>query len=165
MRRNLRLRHPRRLAITPLEDRLAPAVTFNGAPAVAPVSNTIDQILGTVSGFVPIEPMISVNPTDPANLIVTSHNGMKISTNGGLTFPTSATFQAPPGATTFGGDTDTVFDAQGRLFWSNLAGIGTQGVSVSQVNPTTGAPIGPTINISSFNDDKEFLAADTTPGS
>jgi hypothetical protein len=111
MPRMTRRHFTRPLAIISLEDRLAPSVTFNSAAPVAPISNTVDLVLGTVSGFVPIEPMISVNPTDPTNLIVTSHNGMKISTNGGLTFPTSATFQSPGGATFAGGDTDTTFDA------------------------------------------------------
>jgi hypothetical protein len=158
-------RPTRRLAVLSLEDRVTPAVTFAGAPAVVPAANTTDLALGTVSGFAPIEPMISVNPTDPANLVVTSHNGIMISTNGGLTYPTAAIFQNPAGATSTGGDTDTQFDAAGRLYWSNLAGVGSEGVSVSRVNPATGAAVGATVNVSSADDDKEFLAADNNPAS
>src|SRR5262249_26476486 len=74
-------------------------------------------------------------------------------------------FVSPPGSDRFAGDTDLKFDGQGRLFWSNLAGSGgNRGLSMSQINPTTGANITST-RISNTTDDKAFLAIDTNPDS
>src|SRR2546430_7387464 len=46
-------------------------VEFTPAAYATPTNNS-DRGLGTVSSFVPIEPMISVNQTDPANVAVRS---------------------------------------------------------------------------------------------
>src|SRR5205823_9467223 len=71
-------------------------------------------------------------------------------------------FVVPAGFTTQGGDTGMAFDAVGRLYWVNLAGTGTTGISVSRINPTTGAAI-TSVNVSNGpSDDKAFIAADAT---
>src|SRR5207245_3982372 len=53
-------------------------------------------------------------------------------------------FKPPPGAT-LGDDTDLQFDGQGRLFWSNRVGASGSGISVSQIDPATGATITSTL--------------------
>ncbi|NET50505.1 MAG: hypothetical protein F6K09_17785 [Merismopedia sp. SIO2A8] len=139
------------------------AVNFVAGDFTTP-TNRMDIGLGRISGFSPVEPTIVVNPSDPANLAVSSHNGVRLSTNAGGSFSNVFNFTNPPGTDTFNGDTDLIFDSQGRLFWSNLAGTGTMGVSVNEIDPVTGANIS-TTNVRSNGDDKEFISADQTPGS
>src|SRR5262245_46938194 len=148
-----------------LEDRVTPSVAFMPFNYTSPTNNA-DRALGSISGFVPIEPMISVNPRDPANIAVSSHRGLRLSTNFGNLFGGAVTFTNPTGTTNTAGDTDTAFNADGRLFWANLAGLGTGGVSVNERDPTSGALIpGSNVNVASTNDDKESLAADNSPTS
>src|SRR5437016_8104 len=90
------------------------------------------------TGWAPIEPFVRVNPTDPANIVPSNHALSRISTNGGATFGSNVGFVVPAGFTTQGGDTGMAFDAVGRLYWVNIAGSGTTGISVSRINPTTG---------------------------
>jgi len=142
-----------------LEPRVFLSINFIGNAPVS-AANLPDTALGTMGGFVPIEPFIRVNPRDPANLAPTSHIGTRISTDGGATFDATDLFPNPPGTNVFNGDTGNVFDADGRLFWVNMAGTGTRGIAVAQINPTTGAPIS-TRAISNSNDDKPFITADT----
>jgi hypothetical protein len=130
------------------------AVNFVAGVLTTP-TNRMDIGLGSISNFSPIEPTVVVNPADPANLAVSSHNGVLLSTNAGGNFSNVFNFTNPPGTDTFNGDTDLIFDSQGRLFWSNLAGIGTMGVSVNEIDPVTGANIS-TTNVRSNGDDKEF---------
>jgi hypothetical protein len=158
-------RRAARLAPLRLEDRITPNVSFAAGPLATPTNNT-DLALGSISGFVPIEPMISVNPKDPANIAASSHRGLRLSTNLGGLFGGAVTFTNPAGTTNTAGDTDTAFNADGRLFWANLAGIGTGGVSINERNPTSGALVaGSNVNVANTNDDKEFIAADTSPTS
>jgi hypothetical protein len=105
--------------------------------------------------------MLAVNPSDPGNIAVSSQNGVRITSNGGATFGGPVEFVSP-GSPYFEGDTDLQFDGQGRLFWSNLTG--TMAVSVSQINPATGANITST-QVSIGEDDKPLLAIDTNPSS
>ena len=100
-----------------------------------------------------------VNPADPANLAVSSHNSVFLSPDAGGTFNGTFAFTNPAGTMSTGGDTDLIFDSQGRLFWSNLAGTGSLGVSVNEIDPVTGANIS-TTNVRSNGDDKEFITAD-----
>jgi hypothetical protein len=154
-----------RLTALLLEDRVVPTVAFTAADYATPTNNP-DLALGSVSNFIPIEPMISVNPRDPANIAASSHRGLRLSTNLGTSYANAVQFTNPTGTTNTGGDTDTAFNADGRLFWSNLAGIGTGGVSINERNPTTGALVpGSNVNIANTGDDKEFIAADASPTS
>jgi hypothetical protein len=146
-----------------LERRTLLAVDFVAGPYTTPTDRA-DTTLGTMGGFAPIEPMIRVNPTDPANIAPTSHIGTRLSTDGGANFTATVNFANPPGTNTFNGDTDMAFDAAGRLYWVNMAGTGTSGISVSRINPTTGASF-TTLNISNNSDDKPFIAADANPNS
>ncbi|MEX0677825.1 MAG: sialidase family protein, partial [Pirellulales bacterium] len=150
-----------RLRMEPLEDRTLLTIDFLAGVYTTP-TNRLDVGLGTISGFAPVEPTIVVNPADPGNLAVSSHTRLRLSTNAGGSFTGTFAFTNPPGTTDTGGDTDTIFDSQGRLFWSNLAGIGAGGVSVNEVNPVTGANIS-TVNVRSNGDDKEFITADQNP--
>ncbi|HID77390.1 MAG TPA: exo-alpha-sialidase, partial [Planctomycetaceae bacterium] len=163
-------RHQRRrsrcgLRFEPLEQRMLLAIDFTAGPLAAPTNNA-DVALGPISGFAPVEPTVVVNPVDPANLAVSSHEGLRVSTNAGGTF--SAVTNFPP-ATAQGGDADLIFDSQGRLFWSNIAGptAGAPDITVARMNPTTGALIASAVvqNDPGAFDDKEFITADQFPAS
>ncbi len=145
----------------PLETRTLLSVDFVAGPYTTPTDRA-DTQLGTIGGFVPIEPFIRINPTDPANVVPTSHIGVRPSTTGGATLAATVNFANPPGTNTFNGDTGMSFDSQGNCYWVNMAGTGTAGISVSRINPATGASF-TTLNISNNNDDKPFIAADANP--
>ncbi len=155
-----------------LEDRTLLNVAFNAGPLDVPAINTPDLRLGNPSNFTLIEPMVSVSRTDPINIAVSTGNGLRLSTNGGATAAATVTFPLVAGATGSNGDTDTAFDAQGRLFWTNLQFVGGVGdVGVAQINPTNGAQVGTSSNVNRPNDpnfagddDKAFLVADTNLG-
>ncbi len=158
---NLMSRTPR---METLEDRRLLAIDFVAGPLAAPLTNQADVGLGTTGGFAPIEPTVVINPTDPANVAVSSHTGVRLTTDGGSNFSATSLFANPAGTDTFNGDTDLIFDSQGRLFWSNLAGVGGMGISVNETNPVTGANISNTL-VSNAADDKEFITADQNPNS
>lgn len=137
------------------------------------------HLAGLGAGF---EPTITVNPLNPANIVAAQFNQLVISTDSGATFNTVVNGQLPTPATVysgFGGDPSLAFDAQGRLFWAVLVqrqdDPGTipdesgRSISVQQVNPITGALIGPNVDIDLANDqhnyDKPWLAADANPAS
>src|SRR5438034_421998 len=112
----------------------------------------------------PISPAVALSAYKPGNLMVSSENGERVSTNAGGSF-TSATTYFPMSAAA--GGTSSVFDAQGRLFWANMDNLTPHNpcIAVTQVDPTTGSPIGSAhiVNIppSGYQDDKPFLTADT----
>ncbi len=130
------------------------------------------------------EPFIAVNPLDPANVVVSDVNQqlrisqLRISTNGGSSFPTSVAATAVPGFRR-GGDDVLAFDGANHLYWTYLEGqlnaAGTADaipqrarVMVQQVNPTTGALMGAAVNVSggiANNDDKPWIAVDANPNS
>src|SRR5947208_2658577 len=111
----------------PLEPRVLLSVSFLPNPYTTPTHHS-EIALGTISNFVPIEPMIRVNPTDPVNVVASSQRGARISNDGGGFFLSPFNFTIPPGFATQNGDTDMAFDAAGRLYWANMAGNGTSGV-------------------------------------
>ncbi len=155
------------LQIQALEERQLLAVDFIAGPLTAP-SNRADVGLGTIGGLSPIEPAISINPNDVGNIAVSSHNGIRATSDSGANFTAAQSYQFATGQTGSSGDTDTAFDSQGRLFWANLGQFpGQRDVTVVQVNPTTGLPIGATARIPNggFSDDKPFIAADANPAS
>ena len=161
-----------------LEDRNLLSVIFAPGPVQVPTVNRPDIAPGDMQDG-PIEPFISVNPTDPGNLAVTSQNGLQVTglvpnnSNGPIDFTPAAAQVYPlaPGYTGNNGDTATTYDALGRLFWANLESpaMGFRDVVVTQVNPTTGAIIGNPVPIphpAGFDGaDKEFIAADSNPNS
>ena len=149
-----------------LEDRTLLTVQLTPGPYLTP-ANRPDVPLGTISrnfGGSPIEPMLAVNNIEPGNIAVSSEEGVRLTTNAGATFIRPVFFKPPPGAT-LGDDTDLQFDGQGRLFWSNRVGASGSGISVSQIDPATGANVTSTLVSRGSNDDKPFMAIDTNPGS
>lgn len=158
-----------RATVEPLERRLCLAVAFTAGPLTAP-SDRADVGYGGVSGGNPREPLVRINPTDPANIALTSQSGMRLSTDAGAVFNSTFTFPFSPG-TSSRGDTGIDFDHLGRLYWSMLSSnAGSQDVSMTRVNPTTGAQIGSTYDFALTDpapaaDDKPYIAADRWPGS
>jgi hypothetical protein len=143
------------------EDRTLLSVQFTPAPYAAPATRP-DTPLTAMGGSRPVEPYVSVNPADPANIAISSGRGIRVSANAAGAFTGATEF---PGST--GGDTCTTFDSAGRLFWVNITSPrGLPGISISQVNPTTGAIINQhvvdQVPDSSFFDDKDWIAADPT---
>src|SRR5262245_59625858 len=117
------------------------------------------------------EPTIAVNPTNSNNVIVAQFNNglqsLKISTDGGATFPIQRNGVLPSGQTFFQGDDSLAFDSAGRLFWTYLTGGTPSGpnVTVQQINPTTGALVGSAVLVATSNLDKEWIAADKNAAS
>src|SRR5262245_12346908 len=117
------------------------------------------------------EPHLAVNPLNPNNVVVANYNNaiqtLKISLDGGLTFPITRNGVLVPGQTFFQGDDSLTFDAQGRLFWTYLSGGTPAGpnVCVVQINPTTGAVVGSPTLVATSNLDKQWIAADANPSS
>jgi len=140
--------------------------------APAAPSNTPDIPLGVVGNFNFDEPLVRANPTNPLNVVVTSHRGMRPSVDGGLTYLPTITYPATLGGSN--GDTGTAFDSTGRFFWANLLIVLSDGgdLQILQANPTNGAVLNGPINVQTASgdavagfDDKEFLAADEYPAS
>src|SRR6266540_454648 len=155
--------------LEPLESRLLLSVDFVAGTPVAPAVNRTDVGLGIVND--PVEPAVSINNTDPGNVIVSSHSQLQATFNEGLSFTSTATFPNVPGQTQNQGDTDTAFDSQGRLFWVNLVRFSAtqRDVVVSPVNlnPPNTVTLGVPARVpnGNFIDDKPFLAADANPNS
>jgi hypothetical protein len=125
-----------RLAVEQLEDRTLLAVQFTPGPLTTPAHRP-NVPLGGISRFRPTVPALAVNGTDPGNIAVASHEGLRLSGDAGGSFPRSGAFSP---SFSFGGITGVQFDGQGRLFWSNEASLGSSsGVYVDQVDPNTGA--------------------------
>ena len=157
------------LNLEPLEKRWMLAVDFTAGALAVPAVNRADIPLGVVSTFNFDEPLLRVNPTDPGNIVVTSHNGIQVTNDASGTFTPGPTF--PDVGIGNNGDTAMDFDSQGRLFWANLTGSFVH-LQITQVDPTTGNQIGVTtdVNVAAGDplvvfDDKEFLAADAFSGS
>ena len=123
------------------------------------------------------EPTIAVDPNNPLHIAAATYLGIRVSTDGGLTFQPGVYVAAPAGfATDRGGDSSIGYDSQGRLFWTFLvknASVGGFDVFVAQCNPSTGAILaGYPVNVSASagvtNDnfthshDKDWLAVDSS---
>jgi hypothetical protein len=160
-RKSPRLRRAALSVCEMMEQRVLLSISFLANPYTTPANRT-DVPLGTLSGFAPVEPMLRVNPADPANLVASSHNGARLTTNGGATFSGGFSFAVPPGTNTSGGDTDMAYDSAGRLYWINLRGNGTTGISVSRINPATGASFSSVLVSNGPSDDKGFITCDAT---
>jgi hypothetical protein len=123
------------------------------------------------------EPTIAMDPNNPQHIAVATYLGIRVSTDGGLTFQPRVNIAPPAGySTTQGGDSSLGYDSQGRLFWTFLllnTSVGGFDVFVAQCNPTTGAVLaGYPVNVTSaagvINDngvthshDKDWLAVDS----
>jgi len=132
----------------------------------------------------------AVNPLSPNMIAVARGLSVAISTDFGVTFPTTVpmpnTAPNPPIPAGFVGvvawqgcgDPSVTFDSQGQLFMSYLlcgldnavpANILGYAVFVQQVNAATGATVGNPVLVSgnaAINfDDKEWIVADATPDS
>src|SRR5260221_4789631 len=87
-----------RAIIERLEERTVLSVQFSPGPYLVPLVNRADVFPGNTFGN-PIEPFISLNPTDPGNLTVSSQNGLQVT--GHVPFnaggPTNFTPASPTG--------------------------------------------------------------------
>ena len=110
-----------------------------GQDAPAAPSNTPDIPLGVVGGANFDEPLARVNPTNPLNVVLSSHSGIRPSVNGGASYLPTVTFPGTLGGSN--GDTAMAFDSLGRLFWANLLIAGDGDLQVMRVNPATGGTV------------------------
>jgi hypothetical protein len=120
------------------------------------------------------EPAIAVNPINPNNIVFAIGPTLLISNDGGATFPVVGNASI---ATGYFADRDSAlaFDSRGRLFIGYLLLTGGPGrdVFVQQIDPSTGATVGATTNVtgqlgissSSNGHDKPWIAIDRNPGS
>jgi ELWxxDGT repeat protein len=115
------------------------------------------------------EPTVAINPTQPQNVAVAQFNKVRLSLDGGATFPILCPAPLFAGQTDFAGDPSLTFDAQGRLFFTYLSYPGTNNhlwnVAILQINPSTGAIAGGPYFVANGSLDKEWLAADHNPSS
>ncbi len=152
----------------------APSFLPPGPRGPMPGGTNPDFPLGNVGAFRFDEPLVRVNPTDPTNVVITSHRGIITSTDTGQTWSAPTLFPTIGGNS---GDTGMAFDSQGRLFWTNLGTPMNSGriIQWTQANPITGAQIGATVDINTAvgdpvpaanrGEDKEFIAIDEYPAS
>src|SRR6266542_429117 len=125
----------------------------------------------------------AVNPLSPNVIAVARGLSVAISTDFGVTFPT--TVAAPTNLPVYGtiatwggcGDGSVTFDSQGRLFFSYLLcgndnSVPANRVDISafvlQINATTGTAVGNPVEVSGGtlnSDDKEWIVADANPSS
>jgi hypothetical protein len=142
-----------------LEDRTLLSVQFTPAPYAVP-ANRPDTPLTAISALLPVEPYLSVNPADPGDVAISSKSKIRVSTDAGGSFTGVTRFPGTPL-----GDTSTTYDSAGRLFWVNLTRPGgLSGISIAQVDPTTGGILNThvvdQVPNSSFTDDKDWIGAD-----
>ena len=75
-------KHSFRAQLERLEDRTMPAVFFYPALSYTAQTNNTDVAQGLASPGAPaVEPQITVNPTNPANIVLSSHGFLEVSTN------------------------------------------------------------------------------------
>jgi hypothetical protein len=145
-----------------LEDRTLLSVQFTPSSYAVP-ANRPDTPLGLLvpPGGEPVEPYLSVNAADPGDIAVSSQLYMRVSTSAGGRFTGVSQFAPILGG---GDDTSTTYDSAGRLFWVNLRSTAPSGITIAQVDPATGGILNThvvdQVPDSSFEDDKDFLAAD-----
>jgi hypothetical protein len=103
------------------------------------------------------QPSLAVSPFNSLDLAVASQNSLKISTNGGSSFGQAFAFPIAGD-----GDSSTVYDKSGKLYWADVNASG--GISLSVRNPSTGAAVGNPYTVDTppagFTDSNVFLAAD-----
>jgi autotransporter-associated beta strand protein len=132
----------------------------------------VDQELGGADlavGLTGNEPSITVNPFNASNVVVARHHTLKISVDGGVTFPAGLTVNCPLplGETSYFGDISVAFDSAGHVFATYLTSDNGDdvNVSVAQFDGLTGGLLGSPTVIAAGNLDKEWVAADANPAS
>lgn len=138
---------------------------FHPAPAAPPPPHSIHTAPHGAIGSpqngtslpYPVQPYISVSPANPLDLALSSENGLQVSTNGGQAWSQKYTF---PIASL--GDSATVYDKSGNLYWANVNSTG--GISISKRNPKTGAAVAGPFTVDAppagYKDTEIFLTAD-----
>jgi len=132
------------------------------------------------TGIFTFEPTTAAtDPTNPNLVAVAAGSTLKLSTDGGVTFPTTvdylnlipAAYRSQPGFFV-DGDSDLAVDANGNMYWTALAfTTATQiDVFVSRRDVATGTFATAVLVTSASNDprfadadDKQFIAVDTNP--
>jgi hypothetical protein len=153
-----------------------PYIQTSVSPPITVLDNDV-QVPG-LAGFEPHA--VVVNPRNPANVVVSQRNVLRISNDFGATFPIQVNSRNFPAGYGLSGDDVLTFDATGALWWSYLMSndgdgdgqfqtVGTDDITVvvQQVNPITGNRIGAAIDVTPGNnlDDKQWIAADSNPSS
>src|SRR6266567_5869735 len=123
------------------------------------------------------EPTIAADPNNPLRVAAATYLGIRVSTNGGVSFEPRVRITALAGySTAHGGDSSVGYDSQGRLFRTFLllnTNVGGFDVFIVQCNPYTGAvlpgyPVNVTPAASVVSDgvnhshDKSWLAVDAS---
>src|SRR4051812_24889803 len=127
-RTTTRRRPARQLTLEPLEARELMTVQFTPTPFTSrPNSPDIDLGLSSFDlNFQINEPLVAVNPTNPANIAISSWDGLRVSTDYGSTFSTQGPSPGHASGTTWTkfptdalpsliGDSGMTFDSTGRL--------------------------------------------------
>src|SRR5262245_54394367 len=158
------------------EATVAPTLLRRGlAVSDAGVEGGTDVTLSTTNGR--NEPAVAVNPSNPSNIIVAKLFGLRVSTDGGVTFGPEIASPVPSTHERCG-DPSLAFDSQSRLFWTYLGCVGADeariDVFAARVNPATGAVIGAAVNATAAagvpgsapnGNDKPWMAVDRWAGS
>jgi hypothetical protein len=158
------------------EEQVQPPIPHLQQPVEAPAAPGANVLLSMGNN----EPTIAVDANNPLHLAVATYLGIRVSTDGGVTFQPRVNVAAPTGFdTNRGGDSSLGYDSQGRLFWTFLlqnSSLGGFDVFVAQCNPNTGAilagyPVNVTVSARVPNDnsthshDKSWLAVDSSADS
>ena len=120
--RGLRTR-TRTIRMESLEPRHLLAVQFLAGDGLLPLLNRVDLEVGPQRSNTEIQ--IDINQTDPRNVVSSNQGSLNVSVNSGGDFGGTRTFDDMlSSGQSSGGDPDVVFDADGRLFWTNLVRVG-----------------------------------------
>jgi hypothetical protein len=79
------------------------SVQFTPGPYAVPGSRP-DTPLTQISNFRPVEPYLSINDQDPGQVAVSSHNGVRVTSNDGGSFSNVGTFPGSTGGGSVGGE-------------------------------------------------------------
>lgn len=172
-----------------LENRTLLAVSFTPASPPVLIPDGPDIRLGMSNGTTEIA--IAVSDADPGNIAVANQGRIRVSSEAGVNFTSSLRYSNPtdllaPGACGGGptipctypsssGDPDVMYDADGNLFYTNLARLPagssprTRTIAVAQVDEINGVQVANTVfipldtnlgNPANTSYDKQFMAAD-----
>ncbi|MEZ6072753.1 MAG: Ig-like domain-containing protein [Pirellulales bacterium] len=153
-KRRLAVRPHRQLIFDPLEDR-----RMLSAGGTEQLTNLIGYETAT-----------AVDPNNPDIVVTSQFRTVAISTDGGVTFPTTVTVTPPLGYGGSGGDPTLAFDDNGNLFFGYLASNPAPananfslGVFAAVIDPLTGNVLQNSVvalESNTFQHDKEWIAVD-----